>query len=181
MGEITTGLRYSVDPLYQWDLNQVLTIYGLSLTTIPEIHFTSSAMERAIVRQATMDDDGVITVNIPNSLLQKPYTITAYVCMYEGETFETLHKIDIPVKARKAPADYTFVDDADEIYSFKKLENMIADIPYGKQGPKGEDGKTPVRGVDYWTKDDKRAILTEIWESLPDGDSMSYGRSEVSE
>lgn len=176
MGEITiTSQRYSVDPLYQWDVNQVLTIYGLSLSKIPEIHFTNSAMERAIVRQATMNDAGVITVNVPNSLLQKPYKITAYVCIYEGETFETLYKIEIPVKARKAPADYMFIDDAGEIYSFNELENMISNIPYGKQGRKGEDGKTPVRGVDYWTENDKRSIVAEVWASIPDGDAMLYG------
>lgn len=176
MSEITTSLRYSVNTLYQWDLNQVLTIYGLSLPTIPEIHFTNTGMERAIVRQATMDDAGVITVNIPNSLLQKPYTITAYICIHEGETFETLHKIEIPVKARKMPTDYTFIDDAEEIYSFNKLENMIADIPYGKQGPQGEAGVTPVRGVDYWTETDKTEIINEVLASLPDGDAISYGQ-----
>ena len=173
---VTTGMRYSVDTLYQWDSNQVLTIYGLSLSKIPEIHFVNSAMERAIVRQATQDDAGVITVNIPNSLLQKPYTITAYICIYEGDTFETIYKIDIPVKARKEPSDYTFIDDAGEIYSFNELENKIADIPYGKQGPKGKDGATPIRGVDYWTDSDKVEIVNEVLASIPDGDNMVYGR-----
>ena len=126
MGNITiTSKRYSVDPLYQWDTNQVLTIYGLSLSKIPEIHFSNSAMDRAIVRQATMDNTGVISVNVPNSLLQKPYQITAYICLYEGDTFETLYKIDIPVKARKEPMDYVFVDDNDEIYSFNALDNRV--------------------------------------------------------
>ena len=64
--------RYTVDPLYQWDLNQVLQIYGLSLPSVPEIHFTNDAMDRAIVKQASMDAAGVITVDVPNSLLQKP-------------------------------------------------------------------------------------------------------------
>ena len=68
---------YKVEPLYQWDLNQQLEVYGLSLATVPEIHFTNVAMSRAIVRQARMDAAGVITVDIPNSLLQKPYTIQA--------------------------------------------------------------------------------------------------------
>jgi hypothetical protein len=116
--------RYTVEPLYQWDVNQVLEIRGLSLPTRPEIHFTNASMERVIVRQSTMDDTGIITVDVPNSLLQKPYKITAYVCIYEGETFESLYTIDIPVKARKKPADYTIEYD-NEIYSFNKLENMV--------------------------------------------------------
>ena len=117
--------NYTVDPLYQWDLNQTLKIYGLSLAQIPEIHFTNDAMDRAIVRQASMDAAGVITVGIPNSLLQKPYTVRVFVCTYEGSTFKTLYKLEVPVKARPQPADYTLVDDP-EVYSFNALENQVA-------------------------------------------------------
>lgn len=116
--------RYTVESLYQWDTNQVLEISGLSLPSVPEIHFTNETMDRAIVKQATMDGTGVITVDVPNSLLQKPYKIKAYVCIYEGETFETLYTLDIPVKARKKPNDYTIEDDP-EIYSFNALENKV--------------------------------------------------------
>lgn len=116
--------RYTVDPLYQWDLNQVLEIRGLSLPSIPEIHFTNEAMDRAIVKQATMNGAGVITVDVPNSLLQKPYKIKAYVCVHEGDTFETLYLIEVPVKARKKPNDYTLEDDL-EVYSFNTLENLV--------------------------------------------------------
>ena len=117
--------RYTVDPLYQWDLNQVLEIRGLSLPSIPEIHFTNEAMDRAIVRHANTDAAGVITVDVPNSLLQKPYKVKAYVCLYEGDTFETLYLIEIPVKARKKPIDYTLEDTDGEIYSFNALENAV--------------------------------------------------------
>ena len=121
---IVANGRYTVDPLYQWDVNQVLEVRGLSLPSIPEIHFTNDAMERSIVRQATMDDTGIITVKIPNSLLQKPYTIKAYICIYEGDTFRSLYEISIPVKARKQPSDYTLEND-EEIYSFNALENLV--------------------------------------------------------
>lgn len=116
--------RYTVDTLYQWDKNQVLEIVGLSLASIPEIHFTTEAMDRAIVRQATKDDAGVITVDVPNSLLQKPYTIKVYVCVYEGETVKTKYAINIPIKARKKPGDYTIEND-NEVYSFNALENKL--------------------------------------------------------
>lgn len=119
--------RYTVDPLYQWDKDQVLTIYGLSLPSIPEIHFTNTYMDKAIVKQSTMDDAGIISVNIPNSLLQNPYKITAYICIYEGETFKTLYSLDIPVKPRKKPADYTLELD-DEVYSFRAMENRIENL-----------------------------------------------------
>ena len=115
---------YTVEPLYQWDKNQELVVYGLSLASIPEVHFTNAAMGKAIVRQATMDAAGVIRAEVPNSLLQKPYTIQAYICIYEGSTFETQYKLDIPVKARNKPEDYTLEDDP-EVYSFNALENQV--------------------------------------------------------
>lgn len=116
---------YTVDPLYQWDKNQELVIYGLSLPTIPEIHFKHEYMDKAIVRQPSMDSAGVIRVEVPNSLLQKPYTVTAYVCVYEGSTFKTLYEIKVPVKARPMPADYTLDTGDDEVYSFNALENKV--------------------------------------------------------
>ena len=62
--------NYTVEPLHQWDVNQVLTIHGLSLPSTPEVHFSNMAMERSIVRQASMNAAGVITVEVPNSMLQ---------------------------------------------------------------------------------------------------------------
>lgn len=115
--------RYVTDSLYQWDKDQTLQIYGLSLPSIPEIHFSNTTMGGAIVRQATMDESGVVSVNVPNSLLQKPYKITVYVCVYEGRTFKTLYSMVIPVEARSKPADYTLENTNDEIYSFNALEN----------------------------------------------------------
>lgn len=119
---------YKVDPLYQWDRDQELFIYGLSLSTIPEIHFTNDAMDKAIVRQATVDARGVITVKIPNSLLQKPYKIRAYVCTYEGDTFKSLYLITIPMIPRNMPADYTLTVSDEEVYSFNELENKIESL-----------------------------------------------------
>ena len=119
--------RYTVDPLYQWDINQELFIYGLSIPD-PEIHFTNEALARSLVVIPTVDNEGVIKVAIPNSLLQKPYAITVYICGYEGGTFKTYNKITIPVKARKRPADYTLEGNDGEVYSFNDLTKRIADL-----------------------------------------------------
>lgn len=119
--------RYTVDSLYQWDLNQVLQIYGLSLPSIPEIHFSNVDMVRAIVRQARMDAAGVITVDVPNSVLQNAGKLKVYICDYEGETFRTLYKLEITVKARTKPSDYTLENDP-EVYSFNALENRIENV-----------------------------------------------------
>ena len=117
---------YTVESLHQWDLNQTLEIYGLSMHKTPEVHFTNDLMVAAVRRYATMDAAGVIRVEIPNALLQKPQTIKAMVCIREGETFKTYHCIRIPVKPRQQPADYTITDDQD-VYSFLALEDLVAE------------------------------------------------------
>ena len=39
----------------------------------------------------------------------------------------------------------------------------------GAPGEKGEDGYTPVKGVDYYTEEEKQALIDEILELIPEG------------
>jgi len=115
---------YVTDSLYQWDINQILTVTGLNLTTAPEVHFSNSGMDKAIVRQSTMSNH-VVTVAIPNSLLQDPYTINAHIGVYEGATFKVVELVQIPIIPKKRPVDYKIEASDEEIYSFKALENKL--------------------------------------------------------
>lgn len=38
----------------------------------------------------------------------------------------------------------------------------------GADGKNGEDGKTPVKGVDYWTSEDKEEIVEDVLAEMPD-------------
>lgn len=126
IGARVTKDRYTIDPLYQWDKNQVLQIYGLSLPTIPEIHFSNKTMNNAIVKQASMDKAGVVSVDIPNSLLEQSHDILVYICTYEGDALQCLYKMVIPVHPKKKPDDYiTPPDNTDEVYSYNALENLF--------------------------------------------------------
>lgn len=116
---------YTVDSLHQWDINQDLEVTGLNLTTAPEVHFSNSNMKGAIVRQATLKN-GVVSVKIPNSLLQEPFRIFAHIGIYEGDTFKVIEHVEIPVTPRKRPEDYQLTDTDEELYSFKRLENLLA-------------------------------------------------------
>ena len=115
---------YVTDSLYQWDQNQDLVITGLNLSVAPEIHFTNANMERAIVRQSEIVG-GVVTVRIPNSLLQEALTIKAYVGLYDDEVFRTIEVVEMPVIAKARPFDYMISDSDDEVYSFRALEYKI--------------------------------------------------------
>lgn len=46
--------------------------------------------------------------------------------------------------------------------------------PTGPAGPAGADGKTPIRGEDYWTSEDKTEIINEILTHFIDAENKSY-------
>ena len=60
-------------------------------------------------------------------------------------------------------------------------DGTVIDIP-AIMGAPGKDGKTPVKGTDYWTEDEKTEIINEVIAALPhgqevvtDGDIQSCG------
>lgn len=46
--------------------------------------------------------------------------------------------------------------------------------PMGPEGPQGAPGKTPEKGVDYWTEADHQSIVEQVLQELPDGDEVKY-------
>ena len=123
---VSTGGRYNVNPLYQWDKNQTLEITGLIVPRTPEIHFVNKSMSEALVRQAETDESGVITVAIPNVLLESTLPVDVYICAYEGDLFRTLYALQIPIKTRKKPSDYIY-EQEEEVLSFNALNNRLTD------------------------------------------------------
>lgn len=95
-----------VGSLFQWDRNQVLAIYGLSLPATPEVHFAHGRLEDAIVQPTTMDAAGVIRSTVPNELLEEAQPIKAYICIEKGTSFRSLYTIVIPVEGRSQPGAY---------------------------------------------------------------------------
>lgn len=138
---------YVTDSLYQWDKNRDLAIGGLNLLVAPEIQFINATMKTPIVKQSTLTN-GVVTVRIPNSLLQVSYTIKVYVGVYEGKTFKIIETIEIPIIAKEKPSDYTLEDSDEEVYSFNRLENMVANIVAHNNDTNGNTELIDLR-VDY--------------------------------
>lgn len=118
---------YATDSLFQWEQNRVLRVTGLNLKVKPEVHFSNANMRGAIPVQADLVNH-VVVASIPNSLLQEPLRIYAHIGIYEGDEFKVVELVEIPVKPRKRPADYELAVDDYELYSFKRLENMIKNI-----------------------------------------------------
>ena len=96
-----------VNSLYQWDINQTVKISGVDFgTTSVQVHFCNKKSEKALVVNSTVPSGGAVTANIPNSLLQEPYDVIAYIYQTSGITANTIKTIRIPVIARQKPNDY---------------------------------------------------------------------------
>ena len=44
----------------------------------------------------------------------------------------------------------------------------------GQQGPQGPAGKTPVKGTDYFTAEDKAALVQDVLAALPEWTGGNY-------
>ena len=44
----------------------------------------------------------------------------------------------------------------------------------GKNGANGKDGRTPERGFDYWTDEDKAEIVNDVLNALPEAESEEF-------
>lgn len=119
--------NYTTDRVYQWDQNHILSIRGLEVTQAPAIHFCNKKSDTALVVQSKIDSDGVITVNVPNILLESPYDIIAYVHLYDSNNAKTIEVINIPLIKRVKPDDYQFEENI-EIMTFERLEKDFADL-----------------------------------------------------
>lgn len=121
-GDIVTSLT-------QWDTNQSLIIEDSDFDIAPIFHFCNKNSERALGVKSVLKD-GVITVDVPNTLLREPYTITAYVYLYKGTNNEkeqsgkTVDVIRIPVRPKPQPTDFEYVDNINVVY----IEDLIAEV-----------------------------------------------------
>lgn len=122
---INKNNTYTATDVYQWDKNRTLEIYGLNFTSTPEIHFVNSGLDLAIVKQSKIDENGVVRVEIPNSLLEVAKPITVYICTYNDEEFISRYSFTLNVKGRVKPADYIEEDEDRKIYSYNALENLV--------------------------------------------------------
>lgn len=96
----------STSELYQWDYGQTLEIEAIDLPSLVEVHFACTNMSEAIVRVCNVED-GIARVTIPDTCLEQPSPITAWVYEIDGATGHTSKTITIPVVARKRPSTTT--------------------------------------------------------------------------
>ena len=114
--------------LTQWDAGQSFYIFNeFNLTEAPLFHFCNSQSEEALIVTATLSDNK-ITVDIPNILLQEPYSIIAYMYCYSTDTSaRSIIAIKIPVRRRPKPSQYKYVENI-EVTSMKRVEAQLNNL-----------------------------------------------------
>lgn len=110
---------------------------------------------------STTDEDGHMhaTFGIPQGEQGKPYTI-------KGSAFATLAQLQAGVPDPEE-GDLYNVGTAPPYNIYRWTGSAWEDQGkvQGGQGEPGEKGDKPIRGVDYWTEEDKAEIVEEVIES----------------
>ena len=93
----------TAESVWQWDYGQMLRIQGLDLPQTVEVHFSKTEESGDSVTRIGVTKDGVTDVRIPDSALEVPGNIYAFVYQRVDNAGETEYEIMIPLKARPKP------------------------------------------------------------------------------
>lgn len=96
--------------LWQYDYGQVLRITGKEFPKVTEVQFSLQQSGGHTLDRIGTFDNGVLSVKIPNELLQNKgatsdYTIYAFVYLSGDESGNTKYMIQLPVESRPEPTD----------------------------------------------------------------------------
>lgn len=94
--------------LWQYDYGQTLSIEGLSLSKIVEVHFSLDDKSGDSITRIGLTENGITTVHIPDTLLENDdtasnYNIYAFIYIADSIEGNTEYRITMPVKARPKP------------------------------------------------------------------------------
>lgn len=115
-----------LEGLWQYDYGQKLQINGLDLPAVFEVHFAYKGLEKAIP-QTGYTQDGVSVVDIPNSALAQPKTISAYIYLSDTSQGETTNKILLYMNKRIAPEGFEAQEDVDLFHHTLEAVNEYAE------------------------------------------------------
>jgi len=104
------SLGNQVTRLYQWDVNQLLTIKGVVASPLPVFQFSNRKCGTTISVTPTVSGSDLI-VAVPNVLLEKAEPIFAFIYRkQETGAGRTIGAIHIPVKPRVKPSTGEYVE-----------------------------------------------------------------------
>lgn len=106
----------NLEYLTQWDVNRSIYICGVATSPPPRIRFSNKISTVSLVVKPEINEDS-IRADIPNILLQQPYSIIASI-FYEydnDEICQTEHIFTIPVVPCKIPEDYFMTENVEYV------------------------------------------------------------------
>lgn len=157
--------------LYQWDLNQTITVRGISTTNVPAFHFCNRSSTEALVVSPTVSGEDLI-VDVPNVLLQAGLPLIVYAYQVtDNDGYRTMIAFQIPVVPRAKPSDYEYEDNVEYISAVllnSRLDELIHNLSGQSEAgiaPEVLDIRVGTDGYVYQTAGDAvRAISRRVDE-----------------
>lgn len=117
--------------LWQWDLGRKVVItpkVGYTNEQLNEVHFSNGTIldgetEIALIKVVTEVNNGVVTANIPNILLQSDNSLSVFSVMVNGEDERTLERAVFKVFKRAKPDDYVYTEQ--EHLTYKTISERL--------------------------------------------------------
>lgn len=113
------------NPLYQWELGRKVQLFPLPNMTIDEVHFSNHGDPEALVVKPK-NENGIITAEIPNILLQSGNHLVVYSVNVAEGFIDTLRSCTFAVRKRAKPSDYLYTEV--EILNYDSLEKRMRAI-----------------------------------------------------
>lgn len=180
--EVTMNLSYQKQPVtvdvMQGDSGRTLTIHLVERET-PWVLPDDAEI---ILRYCCADGTGGMYDSLPNGTPAciadgntLTITLVSQMCAVAGCTKLQVTIFSEGVQISTFPIELRVIPQVDakaakgEYYNLQKWLNTR-----NLKGEPGKDGHTPVKGVDYFTEDEKKEMVRSILATLPNLDEVSY-------
>lgn len=117
--------------LWQYDYGQILSIEGLNLPKIVEIHFSLDDKNGDTITRIGLTENSITTVHIPDALLENNditsnYNMYAFIYIANSVEGNTEYRITMPVKARPKPNILKSSEDPEIFHEVVEAVNKAA-------------------------------------------------------
>ncbi len=171
--------------MFQYDFGQTLEIEGLTLPKEFEVHYQNGTNTPVTVKGTFDEIEKVGKVNIPDECLQQDVQqFKAWLWVSDEKSGKTIKIIRFYLQSREKPSNIPLISSVTEIKGYadyvkenadkvKQAEQIGKDLM--AKAENGEfNGKTPVKGVDYLTEEEKKQMVQDTITALPKWSGGAY-------
>lgn len=117
-----------IDLLVQWDKGIILYFNDNIFDDNYTIHLFTDDMDMAMVVESVLDDNGILSVKLPDDILTMGKAITGYICTRTEIEYRNSYKFKLPVRKKPKPSNYIYVDSNEYIFLEDKLDEINANV-----------------------------------------------------